>query len=81
MFGKELINILNERKKQGEMSLILTAKDIEVLLDVSNRCGGEPNSRYPLICRAMEYASEIYPSKWIDGKNPSCTFKVEYKLN
>lgn len=80
IIGKEIIDILKQKKKAGEKTVILSAKDVEELLDVSARCGGKPNSRYPLICQAMEYASGKYQGTWIDGKNPSCTFTVEYKL-
>lgn len=80
VIGKEIIGILKERKKVGDKTVILTAKEIEELLNVSERCGAKPHSRYPLICQAMEYASGKYQGTWLDGKNPSSTFKVEYKL-
>lgn len=81
IIGKEIIDILKQRKKSGEKTTILTAREVEELLDVSRRCGAKPYSRYPLICQAMEYASGKYPGKWIDGNNPGATFTVEYKLS
>lgn len=81
VIGKEIIDILKQRKKAGEKTTILTAKEVEELLDVSARCGAKPHSRYPLICQAMEYASGKFQGTWIDGKNPSSTFTVEYKLS
>lgn len=80
IIGNEIIDLLKQRKKLGEKTVILTARQIEKMFDVSSRCGGEPGTRYPLICQAMEYASNKYPSKWIDGKKPSTTFTVEYEL-
>lgn len=81
VIGKEIIDILKQRKKLGEKTTILTAKEVEELLNVSERCGAKPHSRYPLICQAMEYASGKYQGTWIDGNNPSSTFTVEYKLS
>ncbi len=81
VIGKEIIDILKQRKKAGEKTTILTAKEVEELLNVSERCGAKPHSRYPLICQAMEYASGKFKGTWIDGKNPSSTFTVEYKLS
>lgn len=81
VIGKEIIDILKQRKKAGEKTTILTAKEVEELLNVSERCGAKPHSRYPLICQAMEYASDKFKGTWIDGKNPSSTFTVEYKLS
>ena len=81
VIGKEIIAILKQRKKEGEKTTVLTAREVEELLNVSERCGAKPHSRYPLICQAMEYASGKYQGAWIDGKNPSSTFTVEYKLS
>jgi hypothetical protein len=59
---------------------ILSARDIEDMFNVSERCGSTTKNRYPLICQAMVKASEKYQGYQIDGKNPSSTFTVEYKL-
>ena len=68
---------LNEQKKNGNKTYILRATEVNKLFEVSQICGGQ---RYPMICQAMEYASRKYKGIQIEGKNPSSSFTVEYKL-
>ena len=66
ILGDEIIKYLKQQKKNGNKSFIL-----------SQICGGP---RYPMICQAMEYATKKFRGTQIDGKNPSSSFTVEYKL-
>lgn len=75
--GKEIIKFLDEQKKNGNRTCILRATEVNKMFEVSQICGGQ---RYPMICQAMEYATQKYKGIQIDGKNPSSSFTVEYKL-
>lgn len=75
--GKEIIKFLDEQKKNGNRTYILRATEVNKMFEVSQICGGQ---RYPMICQAMEYATKKYKGIQIDGKNPSSSFTVEYKL-
>ena len=75
--GKEIINFLDEQKKNRNRTYILQATEVNKMFEVSQICGGQ---RYPMICQAMEYATKKYKGIQIDGKNPSSSFTVEYKL-
>lgn len=78
ILGKKIIKFLKQKKKEGKKIYILRATYVNEMFNVSKVCGG---SRYPMICQAMEYATTRYEGKQIDGKNPSSTFTMEYKLN
>lgn len=75
--GKEIIKFLDEQKKNGKRTCILRATEVNKMFEVSQICGGQ---RYPMICQAMEYATKKYKGIQIDGKNPSSSFTVVYKL-
>lgn len=77
ILGNEIIKFLKQQKKNGLKTYILRATDVNQIFDITHICGG---SRYPMICQAMEYATKKYQGIQIDGKNPSSTFTVEYKL-
>ena len=77
LLGDEIIKYLKQQKKNGNKSFILRATDVNEIFDISQICGG---SRYPMICQAMEYATKKFRGTQIDGKNPSSSFTVEYKL-
>lgn len=76
--AKEIKGLLITEKKKGNKSIILSAKDIEYALNVSERCGASSPSRYPLICQAMNEVSKTVKTKYISGKCPSSTYTVEY---
>ena len=77
ILGEEIIKFLKQQKKNGDKTYILRATDVNEMFEITQICGG---SRYPMICQAMEYATKKYQGIQIDGKNPSSTFTVEYKL-
>jgi len=78
--ANEIVSYLRDQQRDGNRSFVLNAKDVERLFNVSERCGASSQSRYPLICQAMNKASETFTSTWIDGKCPSSTYTVEYRL-
>ena len=81
ILAKEIITYLKEQKKAGNKTAILAARDIEHMFHVSETCGAKKGQiRYPLICQAMKKAAEKYSGTWIEGKDPSSTFTVKYKL-
>jgi energy-coupling factor transporter ATP-binding protein EcfA2 len=79
--SKEIIEYLKQQKKAGNKTFILNAKDVEHIFNVSERCGAaKGQTRYPLICQAMTKVTDRFQGTWIDGKNPSSTYTVEYRL-
>ena len=80
IIGNEIIELLSGRKRNGEKTVVLTAKEVEQILNVSERCGAKRGTRYPLCCQAMDYASRRYKAKYISGSCPGATYKLEYKL-
>ena len=77
ILGEAIIKYLEEQKKQGNNSYVLRATEVNKLFDIEKICGGQ---RYPMICKAMEYAAEKYSGVQIYGVNPSSSFTVKYKL-
>ena len=80
MFAKEIVTFLTEKKNAGRKTFIMNAKDVEQLLNVSERCGDSKPNRFPTVCHAMDVAAKTYPCKYVCGVNPSTTYTVEYQL-
>ena len=81
ILAKEIVDYLKGQKKAGNKTVVLTARDVEHIFHVSEACGASAGqTRYPLICQAMKKTAEKYKGTWIDGKDPSSTFTVEYKM-
>lgn len=81
ILSMEIITYLKEQKKAGNKTAVLVARDVEHMFHVAEACGAKKGqNRYPLICQAMKKVCEKYGGTWTDGKDPSSTFTVEYKL-
>ncbi|MCR5098006.1 MAG: hypothetical protein K6B14_03570 [Lachnospiraceae bacterium] len=80
MVGDEEIEMLTNRKRNGEKVVTLTAREVEDVLNVSGQFGAKHGTRYPLCCQAMDYASRRYKAKYVSGSCPGSTYKLEYKL-
>ena len=51
----EIIKFLKQQKKNGLKTYILRATDVNKIFDSTQICG---ESRYPMICQTMEYATK-----------------------
>ncbi len=74
ILGDQIIEYLKQKKKEGNKTFILRATDVNRIFNI----GGQ---RYPMICQAMGYVTKKYQGTQIDGKNPSSSLTVEYKLS
>ena len=74
ILGNQIIEYLKQQKKEGNNTFVLRATEVNRLFNI----GGQ---RYPMICQAMEYAAKRFQGTQIDGKNPSSSLTVEYKLS
>lgn len=71
-----LEDYLKQEKRQGKKYCILSAKDVNQILGISQNFG---NPRYRQICIAM-WSVRFYRKQWIDGTEFHADFTVEYKL-